>query len=121
MLLSELEEAFLIFKSSFEDIISKSFGWNEEFQRNRFFTKYQIDWFRWIEVDSERIGYICYWQSDIEIHISLIILFPEKQRHSYGKQLMFDMKKHAQLDGRKITLSTFKQNEGAIRFYENLG
>ena len=118
---SDLDVAFLIYKASLEDVIANTFGWNEEFQKNRFFNRYQPDWFHWIERNSQRIGYICFYQSDLETHVSLIIIFPEKQRHSYGRQLMLYLHNQARQFGRKITLSSFKKNEGAIRFYENLG
>lgn len=121
MPISDLDNAFVIYKASLEEYIDKTFGWNEEFQRTRFFGQYQADWFHWIEVDLERVGYICYWQSDFEIHISLLIIFPEKQRHSYGRQLMLLLHDQAFRCGLKITLSSFKKNTRAIRFYENIG
>lgn len=121
MINSDLEEAFIFYKVSLEDVIAKTFGWNEEFQRSRFFNQYQLNWFYWIKTDSQRVGYICFWQSDLEIHVSLIIIVPEKQRHSYGRQIMLHLHNQARESGRKITLSSFKKNEGAIRFYETLG
>jgi ribosomal protein S18 acetylase RimI-like enzyme len=118
---SDLEDAFLLYKESLEDVIAKTFGWNEKFQRGRFFSQYQLNWFYWVETDSQRVGYICFWQSDLEMHVSLIIILPEKQRRSYGRQIMLHLHNQARESGRQITLSSFKQNEGAIRFYETLG
>ena len=121
MLNSDLESAFSFYKTSLEEVISKTFGWNEEFQRNRFWSRYQLDWFHWIEADMERLGYICFYQSSLEIHISLIIILPEKQRCSYGRQAMLHLHDQARQSGRKVTLSSFKENVSAIRFYETLG
>jgi ribosomal protein S18 acetylase RimI-like enzyme len=118
---NDLDCAFSIYKATLEEVVTKAFGWNEEFQRNRFWNRYQPDWFHWIELDNERIGFICFYQSDLEMHISLMMILPEKQRCSYGRQVMLHLHDHARQSSRKVTLSSFKQNFRAIRFYETLG
>lgn len=116
----DLEEAFIIYKNALKEIVNNSFGWNEEFQKNRFLTRYDLNWFYWLEIDLKRIGYICMWQSKEEVHLSLIFILPEHQRKSYGKKVMNFLIKQAQEKNQKITLSSFKLNKNAINFYQKL-
>jgi ribosomal protein S18 acetylase RimI-like enzyme len=117
----DLNEAFDLYKSALHQIIENVFGWDEGFQRNRFETQYELEWFNWIETESKRIGYICYFQKEIELHVSLLIMFDEFQNKGFGKIVMSKFEKYAHAQNKKVSLSSFKANEGAIKFYKSMG
>lgn len=117
----ELDEAFNLYKSSLHQVIENVFGWNDSFQRNRFETQYKLEWFNWIEMESKRIGYICYFKSEAELHISLLIIFNEFQSKGYGRIIMNKIEQYAFKQNKKVTLSSFKENVGAVKFYKSMG
>ena len=118
---NDLPVAYSKFRSAMIAIIDEAFGWNEEFQNERFRNRYDLNWFYWVEIESERIGYICIHEKSLEIHISLLIVEPEERNLGYGRLTMAHIHKQARQRGCKVTLSSFRNNESAIRFYEKLG
>lgn len=118
---SDLNEAFLLYKSALKPIIENAFGWDEEFQKKRFHTKYEPNWFYWIEVNSQRIGYVCFFETKLELHISLLIIFDAFRNKTFGRNIMDTLQQRAFQESLKVTLSSFKNNSGAVRFYRNLG
>lgn len=118
---ADLEEAFLLYSNALSEVIEKTFGWDEGFQRNRFQSKYDLDWFHWIDVDSQRVGYVCFYETKLELHVSLLIIYNELRGQLFGKRAMEALHQRARQNSCRITLSSFKNNVGAIRFYQNLG
>ena len=117
----ELEEAFNFYQAALHEVIENVFGWNDSFQRNRFETHYELEWFSWIEIESKRIGYVCYFQKENELHLSLLIIFNEFKSKGYGKIVMNEIEQYAHKQNKNITLSSFKANEGAVKFYKSMG
>ena len=68
----EMDQAFDIYKAELSAVVDEAFGWDEAFQRGRFFERYHPNWFEWVAVNGQRIGYVCSHQTDIEIHVSLL-------------------------------------------------
>ena len=50
-----------------------------------FQNQYKLEWFHWIENQFGRIGYICFFQRENDIHVSLLIVSREVQGKGYGK------------------------------------
>lgn len=117
----DLNEAFDLYKSALHQIIENVFGWDEGFQRNRFETQYKLEWFNWIEIESKRTGYICYFQNEDDLHISLIIMFEEFQNKGFGKIIMSKIENYAHAQNKKVTLSSFTANGRAVKFYKSMG
>ena len=109
------------YKDALFPVIENTFGWNEAFQRERFQTSYQLNWFHWIELSEKRIGYICYWEKANEIHLSLLIINSDARSEGYGTLVMNRLHEIARAKRSKVTLSSFRNNTGAIKFYERLG
>lgn len=118
---SDFEEAFSIYRDALSEIIQAAFGWDEEFQRNRFQTRYRPEWFYWIEVDSKYVGYACINNTQDELHVSLLIILKEHRGHSIGEAAMKLLQQRARDNSQRVTLSSFKNNTGAVRFYQRLG
>ena len=117
----DLGEAYKLYKQELYNVIQKVFGWDEDFQIERFKNLYRLDWFHWIEQGSTRVGYICFYARENEIHVSLLIIFPNLQRKQFGGKVMNIIKKVAGAQNFKVTLSSFKENEQAVKFYQKLG
>lgn len=114
-------QAFLHYKSALQSVIESAFGWNEDFQIERFKTKYEPHWFYWVEIDLQRVGYVCFYETNSKVHVSLLIIFEEFRKKSYGQIVMQTLQQRALNKSLKVTLSTFKSNTGAINFYKNMG
>lgn len=115
------QELFVRYKSALMAVIHGAFGWDEAFQRERFETCYERDWFYWIEINGSRIGYICYWSKASEMHVSLLIVDDAERGRGYGRNAMEYVHAMARQQGCRITLSSFRENVSAIKFYEKLG
>lgn len=117
----EMDQAFDIYKAELSAVVDEAFGWDEAFQRGRFFERYHSDWFEWAAVDGQRIGYVCSHRTDIEIHVSLLIVLKKFQGLGYGAAIMEQIHRRAAEAGLRVGLSSFKSNGRAIRFYQKLG
>lgn len=109
------------YKAALSPLIEKAFGWNEDFQQERFQSRYELEWFHWITMSGERVGYVCFSQKTAEIHLSLLIIDADKRGRGLGQLVMTRLHELARESGSKVTLSSFKNNTGAIKFYERLG
>jgi len=118
---SDHNEAFLLYKAALKAVIEDAFGWNEDFQKDRFRDKYEPSWLYWIEANSQRVGYVCFFETPSELHVSLLIIFDDFRNKMYGRNIMETLQQRAFQKSLKVTLSSFKNNTGAIRFYKTMG
>lgn len=84
----EMDQAFEIYKAELSSVVDQAFGWDEVFQRGRFFERYHPNWFEWVEVNGRRIGYVCSHRTDVEVHVSLLIVLKKFQGLRYGAATM---------------------------------
>jgi len=121
-ILPEDENAlFERYKSAMKPVVEDSFGWDEVFQRERFKNRYETDWFHWIENEGTRIGYICFCIKESEVHVSLLIIDQDKRSLGYGRMVMERIHSEVRKRNCSVTLSSFRNNSSAIRFYEKAG
>ncbi|NOJ06728.1 GNAT family N-acetyltransferase [Vibrio splendidus] len=119
---SEFEERFTCVKQGLFIHVDNVFGWDDDFQRQRLLNDYHPSWFHWVYRGEERIGLVCFKPYDNAYHIHLLIIFPQNQGRSLGKQVMTLIHKRATEERREqVTLSSFRSNTRAISFYQELG
>lgn len=119
---SEFEELFACVKQGLFIHVDNVFSWEDDFQRQRLLNDYHPSWFHWIYHENERVGLVCFKPYDNAFHIHLLIIFPQYQGRSLGKQVMALIHKRAMKEQRsQVTLSSFKSNARAINFYQSLG
>lgn len=119
---SEFEELFTCVKQGLFIHVDNVFGWDDDFQRQRLLNDYHPSWFHWVYRGEERIGLVCFKPYDNAYHIHLLIISPQYQGHSLGKQVMCLIHKRATEERREqVTLSSFRSNTRAISFYQSLG
>ncbi|MBC7712463.1 MAG: GNAT family N-acetyltransferase [Rhizobacter sp.] len=117
----DLGLAYLSFKDALYDVSVAAFGWDETFQHGRFMKAYEPEWFYWIEHDSQKVGYTCFVSRQNDIHVHLLIVDKKFQGKGYGKETMELIAEIAKAGNLDVTLSTLKNNTGAVKLYENLG
>ena len=115
--LSNLDEAFVKYKQALSPVIEEAFGWDEKFQLERFRSRYELSWFSWVFIDGERVGFVCYYVKASDLHLSLLVIDPDKRDRGLGRRVM----EHLQSLASRVTLSSFRNNYAAVRFYESLG
>ncbi|MFS1907386.1 GNAT family N-acetyltransferase [Vibrio lentus] len=119
---SEFEELFACVKQGLFIHVDSVFGWDDDFQRQRLLNDYHPSWFHWVYRGKERIGLVCFKPYDNAYHVHLLIIFPQYQGHSLGKEVMYLIHKRATEERREqVTLSSFRSNTRAISFYQALG
>jgi ribosomal protein S18 acetylase RimI-like enzyme len=119
---SEFEELFACVKQGIFIHVDDVFGWDDDFQRQRLLNDYHPSWFHWVYRGKERIGLVCFKPYDNAYHIHLLIIFPQNQGRSLGKQVMTLIHKRAMEEQRsQVTLSSFRSNTRTISFYQSLG
>ncbi|AZZ36747.1 hypothetical protein CIK05_08065 [Bdellovibrio sp. qaytius] len=74
-----------------------------------------------MEINSERVGYVCFYETAKELHVSLLIVLESFRNKSIGQMVMDKLQQQAIEKSLSVTLSTFKANDGAIRFYKKMG
>lgn len=113
--------AFALYKITLRPVIERAFGWDESFQLGRFSEKYPTEWFHWIHHMGSEVGFIAHHTTDADLHLSLLVLAPEHQKKGIGAQAMSQIHTLAREKKMSVSLSSFKTNVDAIRFYEHLG
>lgn len=121
----DIKPAFDIYKSGLQAVIEEAFGWNDDFQYQRFQSRYKLEWFHWIENNLEKVGYICFHGDKSEgsdIHIDLLIIRQSYKSMGLGRKTMFKLHALASMENyNSVSLSSFKTNRAAIAFYNKLG
>jgi ribosomal protein S18 acetylase RimI-like enzyme len=119
---SEFSELFIVVKQSLFEHVEAVFGWDDEFQVNRLKNDYQMHWFYWIYIHGEKVGLICHKPNGKSQHVHLLLLLPEYQRQGIGKLVMTTLHTLARdTHQHSVTLSSFKRNGSALKFYQSLG
>lgn len=118
----EFDQLFFAMKQGLFPYIDAVFGWDDDFQKKRLLNEYQPDWFYWIKQGSVLVGLLCFKPYDHAYHVHFLIVFPEYQAKGVGTAVMDYVHTLAKEEGRKeVTLSSFRSNKNALRFYKKLG
>ena len=114
-------EVFYIIKSGLYPFVEKVFGWDDSFQKERIKNEYKSEWFNWVIFNGTKVALLCLKPYEQAIHIHLLIVLPEFQSKGIGRKIMECVHDKAKRENRDITLSSFKCNNKAIKFYQQLG
>jgi ribosomal protein S18 acetylase RimI-like enzyme len=116
----EKDIAYKLYKEAFLDLISKTFGWNESSQSERF-NSYNLSDLKWINICEINIGYICLVIDENSFHLRLLIIKEQHQRKGYGERVIRIIEDAAFAKNKSIKMSSFKINSRANSFYRRLG
>ncbi|MFM0598481.1 GNAT family N-acetyltransferase [Paraburkholderia dilworthii] len=112
---------FALYKVSLHEHIDQTFGWDENFQQDRFNQSYRDPEFIAVTLGSADVGYVALKDDVGEVHLSLLLLQPEYRSRGIGREVMRTLMSDASRSSRPLMLSCFLCNQGAMRFYEGLG
>lgn len=96
-------------------------GWDEEFQDNRYKQHWEPSKLQIILSEGKVVGYLETNKSEAEIYITNIHIDPELRGNGLGGSVIEDIKKTASAEGLKVVLQVLKTNEPAKRLYDRLG
>jgi ribosomal protein S18 acetylase RimI-like enzyme len=117
---TDRDEIFRLYRNSMKEYIESIWGWDDDWQRNDFDTKWGLLSTRVIELDSKFIGYLQTEEKDDSLYISMMILSPEQRSRGIGSRILSDLLARSSRDGKKLMLRVFKLNRRAIAFYRRL-
>jgi len=112
---------FALYKLSLHEYIDQTFGWDENFQQERFNTSYHDPEFTSITLGSATVGYVALRNEVEAVHLSLLLLQPEFRNLGIGRRVVQTLMSRAAGSNLSLTLSCFLCNQGAMSFYQKLG
>ncbi|WP_199244039.1 GNAT family N-acetyltransferase [Bacterioplanes sanyensis] len=115
------DDVFNLLKAGLFAYVDRVFGWYDDDQRQRLRDEYQPEWFQWVLVDGNKVGFVCFRTYQQALHLHLIVLDASYQGRGLGKQVMAAIHAMAVSQHQDVTLSCFKCNERALALYHSLG
>jgi GNAT superfamily N-acetyltransferase len=112
---------FELYKLSLHEYIDQTFGWDENFQRERFEKSYPDSECTLITIGSATAGYFALRNEVEAVHLSLLLLRPEFRNRGIGREVMQTLMSRVAESDQPLTLSCFLCNEAAMSFYQKLG
>ncbi|MEQ5839509.1 GNAT family N-acetyltransferase [Paraburkholderia acidicola] len=112
---------FALYKRSLHEYIDQTFGWDEDFQQDRFSNSYPDPEISLIVSGSTTVGYVALRNEPKSLHLSLLLLQPESRNRGIGRTVMQTLMSRAAAFSQPVTLSCFVRNRAAISFYQKLG
>jgi ribosomal protein S18 acetylase RimI-like enzyme len=103
------------------EYIEPVFGWDEEFQRQRFEREYPSHKTFLVPCGMMIAGFVVLKCESEEIHLSLLLLRPEFQSLGIGARVMELVLAQAKFLSVPVTLSCFRENDQALKFYARHG
>jgi GNAT superfamily N-acetyltransferase len=97
------------------------FGWDEAFQRARVTRKYPVSSLQLVWLEDIVTGCVAVTHRAESLRLSLILVSADFQGLGIGATVVRRLLDEAASGGSVLTVSCFRRNEGAIRFYERLG
>jgi RimJ/RimL family protein N-acetyltransferase len=112
---------FALYKLSLHEYIDQSFGWDDDFQQERFNTSYRDPEFTLITLGSVAAGYFALRNEGEAVHLSLMLMKPEFRNRGIGRKVMQTLMSRTAESNQPLTLSCFLGNQAAMSFYQKLG
>ena len=117
----DLPALFVVFKAAMRDYVTETYGpWDEDDQRQRFWTGFRLDHAKMIVADGEIVGAIDIERHDDRWHLHRIDIAPGWQGRVIGTALIGDLIARARSESLPITLQVLRVNP-ARSLYRRLG
>jgi ribosomal protein S18 acetylase RimI-like enzyme len=112
---------FSLYQSALQPYIEASLGWDTAFQLERFRRAYTPEATKLIFADNAMAGYVVLKDTEHALHVALLVLRRKFRHQGIGTAVMKIIHKSAAAQGKQVTLSCFRNNAKALRFYLDLG
>jgi ribosomal protein S18 acetylase RimI-like enzyme len=118
---SDREFLYSLHCQTMRGVIERTWGWDEEWQRQDFDRRFRRYAVSVIERETGSVGgLLLHWTSTAVDIVELQIL-PEHQRKGIGTSVLERVIEDASREGLPVTLSVVPANAGAKRLYERIG
>ena len=110
--------------TTMREYVAAVWGWNEQWQADRFRTNFDVAKWQIIEMDGQKAGAMAtsHGTADSEsIHLDNIYLLPLYQRKGIGGKIVQDLIAEAAAAHKALALNVLQSNPNAKRLYEKLG
>ena len=108
-------------KKTLKEYISKTWGWDEEWQKQYFSKNFKPDLIKIILKSEIEIGCISIIEEMNYYFLSVIEILPKYQNQGIGTKLMKDLLIKAKRDNKFVFLQVLKTNIKAQNLYNRLG
>ncbi|MFX1456251.1 MAG: GNAT family N-acetyltransferase [Promethearchaeota archaeon] len=108
-------------KKTLKEYISKTWGWDEEWQQNYFSQNFNPEVLKIIVKSEEEIGCISIIEEENRYILSLIEILPQFQNKGIGTRLINELLSNAIKQNKAVYLQVLKTNEKAQKLYKKLG
>ncbi len=117
----DYEAAYKIKKNALQSYVEKTWGWNEEFQRNYHKKHFEPKNLKIIEVESKPIGSLKIINKKNHIFLSELFIIQKYQSMNIGSRVINDYIKNSFAERKTVKLQVLKINERAVKLYKRLG
>jgi ribosomal protein S18 acetylase RimI-like enzyme len=117
---NDKEFLWWLHQATMREYVDKTWGWDDNWQRERFDAGFDPNTLQIIEADHETIGYISVQRKPEEIFLTSIEIAPGFQNRGIATQLILELFAEADLSRKPVRLFVLKVNP-ARRLYERLG
>lgn len=118
---ADYEPLRLIHRAGFYDVVDQVWGWDDEYQIQRW-ANYMADVVvDVIEVDGEIAGFLDLTKHEDHWYVTNIVIAPEQQRKGIGTAVLQDIIAQAQAAEVPLRLQVMMLNPQARALYERLG
>ena len=116
----DYEAAYNINKDALESYVEKTWGWNEEFQRNYHKKYFEPKNLKIIEVGNKPIGSLKFIKEKVHIFLSELFIMQAYQSKQIGSRIIKDYIKNANTEKKTVKLQVLRSNERAVKLYKKL-
>jgi len=107
--------------ASMRDVVERTWGWDEAWQRAHFDSRFAPAGISVITVGGRDVGILSLQARPAELYVAALEIAPEMQGRGLGTAVMRRVLGEGASRGLPVTLQVLKANEGARRLYERLG
>lgn len=118
--ISDKEWLYTLYCSTMRKYIEKTWGWDEEFQKNGFKTNLHPTKFKIIVVNGNEVGAYVINEESGHYWLEMILITPKMQKYGLGTAIIDKLQTDSEKGGKPLKLSVLKVNP-AKEFYSRLG
>lgn len=113
---------YALHSQSVRPYVEKIWGWDEGYQQKDFDRDFShIEHFKVIEMDGRLVGFVQCCLEHSCYHVVEMHLRPEYRGKGIGSDILKALQESCMVQGRKIQIGYFKENDKAKNLYQKLG
>ena len=118
---ADFEWAFELHKAAMGEYVARTWGWDEDFQRQFFAEAFDRQPRQVIQVAGHDVGVVVIEDRPDDLYLGLIELWPAWQGQGLGTDILRSLLRHATDAGKPLSLHVLKTNPRAAALYEREG